>query len=532
MNAGRSRPWKIAAVAFVAALVVAGCESPKTASLPTAATRGNPLDVLVTLDPSSVAAQSIGSAGAVLIVSAANGTKFTLDVPQHALAADVTVTMTPVSSIGGLPLKGGLGGAVQFEPEGLQLLLPATLTIEPARSIPFAEQLGFGYSGQGKDFHLMPLAPRGDKIQLFVTHFSGDGVGQGTASDVAGVTPGTAEGRYQQQVAEISANARSDPNSTPADFVAKVAALDAAYRAQLQAGMKQGCDAAAEAIAQSISLSREQALRGDESGGEATLSSLLESQEVKDASAGCADEWKKRLEDACAAGDTSWMKWAQAGVIASQRQAILIGNGGGADSLAGLIDMKCAPKGWTGSITATKEETDSLSDGITTSGTTETLTQTVTVTKTVRSQSYGQDFDFEMEGAISGHYDFTRATSYHPDPAKCLGSGESTETMTGSGGGKARIVIVGDAHQVGVSVISEATLEAAGTNVATGTTPDSHTQECRLVGYGDSRDVSTTIPLGGIGFRDDLSGDDIAGKSTLKDGTITWTIEWRLTREK
>jgi hypothetical protein len=139
------------------------CTKPKPApSLPS--------KVTVTLDSAHAATASISAdAGATLTAGAA-----TLTVPAGAVAQTTTVTMTPVSKLGGL--KGRIAGAFQFEPDGLQLLKPVTLTIDVGSTSGLK---AFTYAGNGTDFHLYPVKIEGGKATLDLIHFSGYGVGEG-----------------------------------------------------------------------------------------------------------------------------------------------------------------------------------------------------------------------------------------------------------------------------------------------------------------------------------------------------------------
>lgn len=142
------------------------CTKPKPApSLPS--------KVSVTLDSAHAATASISAeSGATLTAGAA-----TLTVPAGAVAQTTTVTMTPVSKLGGL--KGRIAGAVQFEPDGLQLLKPVTLTIDVTSTSGLE---AFTYAGNGTDFHLYPVKIEGGKATVDLIHFSGYGVGEGLPS--------------------------------------------------------------------------------------------------------------------------------------------------------------------------------------------------------------------------------------------------------------------------------------------------------------------------------------------------------------
>ncbi|HYX19803.1 MAG TPA: hypothetical protein VFA98_03060, partial [Thermoanaerobaculia bacterium] len=104
-------------------------------------------------DASRAVSADIDAAGGSLTVTGADGTLFTLAIPQNALGSSVTISMAPISSIAALPLSQGLVGGVQIEPEGLGLFVPATLTINsPTPLRPNAA--GFSYLGDGQEFAL------------------------------------------------------------------------------------------------------------------------------------------------------------------------------------------------------------------------------------------------------------------------------------------------------------------------------------------------------------------------------------------
>ncbi len=87
-----------------------------------------------------------------------------LTTPNSALINDQEVTMVPITQIEGVRLLGGLIGGVQLEPEGLELLTPATLTITVPKGHDPKQMVGFGYPGDGDGFYLnlatgSPVAP-------------------------------------------------------------------------------------------------------------------------------------------------------------------------------------------------------------------------------------------------------------------------------------------------------------------------------------------------------------------------------------
>jgi hypothetical protein len=191
----------------------------------------NPLSVTPTLATAAAKTRTITTAGGSMTVTASNGTTFQLVIPKDALLADTAVKLTPVAAVGGLPLSGGLIAAVDMKPEGLRFAKPATLTITPPAgfSVPLGRQVGFGYSGSGKEFHLEPLA-MGATIKLKVRHFSTRGVGDGTAADRAAQqerVPTGAEDRAVQRVSDLLAQQRAC-GCVPAEE------LDAAERSMLR----------------------------------------------------------------------------------------------------------------------------------------------------------------------------------------------------------------------------------------------------------------------------------------------------------
>lgn len=165
---------------------------------------GRPLSV----QPTTSAKQRVTrvvtpEAGGTLSTTGPDGTRYTLVIPPKAVYDSIEIAMTPLSAVGGLPLSGDLTGGVQLEPDGLRLAQMATLTIEPVNAVDRSSLNGFGYYGNGEDFHLYPtrVTQGGVAIQLF--HFSGWGIGKGTAADRAtqlARTPGHWEAAVVQAI--------------------------------------------------------------------------------------------------------------------------------------------------------------------------------------------------------------------------------------------------------------------------------------------------------------------------------------------
>jgi hypothetical protein len=182
------------------------------------------------LDQKSTAAQKIGPEGGSVSLKDANGVQYKLDIPAGALTEQTEIKLTAVKDIGGWPLDGALLAGVTMEPDGLQLLDPATLTITLARGLPSGKlsALGFAFTGTGQEFHLEPVlrqnpaasfVPQAGSVQSvsltqqgsstivqFHEELQGSGVGMGSADSAGSLVrnnPPTDGGAalYQKQAA-------------------------------------------------------------------------------------------------------------------------------------------------------------------------------------------------------------------------------------------------------------------------------------------------------------------------------------------
>ena len=131
--------------------------------------------------------------------------------PRRHTASDETITMTPVTAVDGLPLSGGLAAAVDLAPTGLRLFQLATLTITPAAAVPLAEEMTFAWRGNGEEFFLYPPELGTSAISMKLKHFSGYGVGRGSAADEVAQqqrVPASPEDALSQQLQELLAQRR------------------------------------------------------------------------------------------------------------------------------------------------------------------------------------------------------------------------------------------------------------------------------------------------------------------------------------
>ncbi|HEX2997993.1 MAG TPA: hypothetical protein VHP14_24425 [Anaerolineales bacterium] len=170
---------------------------------------GSSSSVQATSNASRAVTGTIGAGGGALKATSADGTVYELIVPAEALDFDETISMTPVSSMDGLPLSGGFAGGVILEPAGIIFYEPATLRITPAAALSGELVVGFAYDGAGEEFHLQRLVKETSSmvpatpflfnvivpvanayastptLQLSVPSTRGYGVGSGTPRDIA-----------------------------------------------------------------------------------------------------------------------------------------------------------------------------------------------------------------------------------------------------------------------------------------------------------------------------------------------------------
>jgi hypothetical protein len=166
----------------------------------------NPLTVAPHLDQARATTKRIGPSGGTVKATAADGTGYTLSIPAGALGFDESITMAPLSSVGGLPMSGGLRGGVDLRPHGLRLIRLATLRIDPPDPIPLAQQDGFSYVGNGAQAHLYPLGRSTSRIEMGLLHFSGYGIGGATSADrdaLQNRVPENGEFRQEADAAEL-----------------------------------------------------------------------------------------------------------------------------------------------------------------------------------------------------------------------------------------------------------------------------------------------------------------------------------------
>jgi hypothetical protein len=193
--------------------------------IPTQIPAFNPLTVNVTLDESQALAEVIKPEGGELTLTGSGNVRFTLTIPNGALAEEKQIRILPVTSIQGLPMSGGLVGSVQIEPEGLTLLQPATLKIEIPAGSETKALVGFSYKGQGKEFHLHPFKIDPGGISFQITRLGGYGAGAATQTDLdaqAERLPDSPIDQVNQQAAGLLAQAYMSGQALPEEKLAEI----------------------------------------------------------------------------------------------------------------------------------------------------------------------------------------------------------------------------------------------------------------------------------------------------------------------
>ncbi|MEK7703247.1 MAG: Ig-like domain-containing protein [Nitrospirota bacterium] len=123
--------------------------------------------------------------GEIIVKSADDSVTYKLVVPEGAVSATTTITITPRETIPNLPLTGGFIAGVDFAPDGLKFDVPLDLTIEVPKGFDPKRLEGFTYEGQGEKFLPASVVITGTTLKFKITHFSGAGAAQANSNDFA-----------------------------------------------------------------------------------------------------------------------------------------------------------------------------------------------------------------------------------------------------------------------------------------------------------------------------------------------------------
>jgi hypothetical protein len=179
----------------------------------------NPLAINIGVDATRAVSSTIDMEGGTLSATAADGTRFSLTLPPHALLSPEPITLTPISAVAGLPMSGGLVAGVQFGREGLLLLEPATLTITLTTPLLTTHQFVLASEEGGKETHLYPARRDPIVLTMDVMHFSELTLVSGTPQEAANLInqypPSAPQARAEQaQAAQDEALAPLIPYPT------------------------------------------------------------------------------------------------------------------------------------------------------------------------------------------------------------------------------------------------------------------------------------------------------------------------------
>ena len=192
---GHNPPSRGFGATLMMVLALGGCGD---APSPTPASTPPPL--VIQRDPARAAEATIGLQGGRLEATAADGTRFVLDVPAGALPGDTRIRAVPAR----LPSLGAPAHAVMFEPDGLQFFDWVRLEIHPPRPIPPERRFAFGIDDAGRSVVASHTDPKAPAPTLLLDHYSGYGLADATDAQRAAMLQRqaeTAKERLQSQIA-------------------------------------------------------------------------------------------------------------------------------------------------------------------------------------------------------------------------------------------------------------------------------------------------------------------------------------------
>lgn len=194
---------------------------------PSMLVKPNPVSVRATVDTTMEIDEYIEAAkgGQVVTFDQERGLMYELTIPPNALLANQRITIAPVTAIDGLPLSGGMTGAVRLEPDGLQLAAPARLRImkfdvaEGRIDRIEGSHIGFAAESDGDELRLHVASASDSGIVIHLTHFTIEGSAEGTVGDIAAQAaraPSSPDAQYEQRMAAAFERERARSGSDKA----------------------------------------------------------------------------------------------------------------------------------------------------------------------------------------------------------------------------------------------------------------------------------------------------------------------------
>ncbi len=132
----------------------------------------DPLLVGISSDPERATGARMPVSGGTITAVGADGSAYSLTVPDGALLSPVQITLIPVVAVSNLDLSGGFVAGVELVPGGLQLMQPAILTITPAAPYPLEDELSYAVHGEEQEALLYPLVVSAAEPTFAISHFS------------------------------------------------------------------------------------------------------------------------------------------------------------------------------------------------------------------------------------------------------------------------------------------------------------------------------------------------------------------------
>ena len=180
--------------------------------------------VRIPVEAAASRTQTVTFAGGTITVTASSGLVYVLEIPANAIDSAVSITMTPVKQFNHLPLSGGLVGAVELAPAGLQFRLPATLRIKTSPTVPAGQKLvAIHYGSGGEVVVAAPARKAAGEVSLLITEIGVPAGPAGTHAHAVSATGAASNGGgsgaaigTSQDIANLPL-----PPTTPANLIAK-----------------------------------------------------------------------------------------------------------------------------------------------------------------------------------------------------------------------------------------------------------------------------------------------------------------------
>src|SRR4051794_8891497 len=185
-----------------------------------------PVNVSPRLDGANASSSPVSMSGGYAFAFGADGTTYTLVVPDGALTHDAEITMTPLAGVDSLPFSGGLVAGVQIDTDRLQLAKPAQLIIQRDGLAPSPSQVAFGFHDGGEGLFVTPFGQRpagypDSAIAIPVLHGGGWGI-----ANAAGPELDTQRSKPPVRTEDRLAQAVTGPGGPPAARPAARRAFD------------------------------------------------------------------------------------------------------------------------------------------------------------------------------------------------------------------------------------------------------------------------------------------------------------------